>query len=61
MYNQKIDITEKGKKRLNNNVSDLYNSQNLFKYSGGQGSLSLAGKNGLKFPELEEARKLISY
>lgn len=60
LYNKKVDITEEGQRRLNNNVSDLYNSQNLFKYSGSTGSLSLAGKKGMKFPELEKARELIS-
>ncbi len=60
LYNKKVDITEEGQRRLNNNVSDLYNSQNLFKYSGSTGSLSLAGKKGMKFPELEKARELVS-
>lgn len=27
LYNKKVDITEEGQRRLNNNVSDLYNSQ----------------------------------
>lgn len=58
--NLTLDITEEGKKRLNNDMSDVYNTQNMLKYWGGMSNYSLAGKHGIKFPELDEARKLIS-
>lgn len=60
--NEKLTkIAQENKVRKNNYVSDLYFSQNQNQYAGYTPQLLLPGaKNGMKFPELENARKLIS-
>lgn len=59
MYNKKADITDFNKKRLNSDAAMAINSQNQLRFSGGQQLYSLA-KHGMKFPELDEARVIIS-
>lgn len=59
MYNKKADITDFNKKRLDSDAAMSLNTQNQLRFSGGQQLYSLA-KHGMKFPELDEARKLIS-
>lgn len=58
LYNTKADISEYNAKRLNNYISADLNDKNMLQFSGGMQSYSL-GKNGMKFPELDEARDLI--
>lgn len=43
----------------NNSIGDTITANNLNLYSGYSPGLSLVGKKGFKFPELEEAKKLI--
>lgn len=60
LYNQKADISEYNKKRMQNDVGQLFNERNMMSFSGQDQSYSLAAKRGMKFPELDEARLLIS-
>lgn len=53
------DIGLENKKAKSNTMAETYTSQNLNKYSGATPQLILS-KKGIKFPELDEARKLIS-
>lgn len=59
MYNKKADITDFNKKRLDSDAAMSLNTQNQLRFSGGQQLYSLA-KHGMKFPELDEARVIIS-
>lgn len=59
MYNKKTDITDFNKKRLDSDAAMSLNTQNQLRFSGGQQLYSLA-KHGMKFPELDEARVIIS-
>lgn len=53
------DIGLENKKAKSNTMAETYTSQNLNRYSGATPQLILS-KKGIKFPELDEARKLIS-
>lgn len=53
------DISLESKLRKSNSAGELYNTQNQNKYSGYSPQLLLS-KHGMKFPELDEARKLIN-
>jgi hypothetical protein len=53
------DINQENKKAKSNTMAETYTSQNLNKYSRATPQLILS-KKGIKFPELDEARKLIS-
>lgn len=59
IYNKKADITDFNKKRLDSDAAMSLNTQNQLRFSGGQQLYSLA-KHGMKFPELDEARVIIS-
>lgn len=59
MQTTTLDITDAGKKRLNNQIGQSLTSKNFNTYNGLGNMYSLA-KHGMKFPELEDARKLIS-
>lgn len=59
MQNTTLDITDAGKKRLNNQIGQSLASKNFNTYNGLDNMYSLA-KNGMKFPELDEARVIIS-
>lgn len=58
MYNKKADITDFNKKRLDSDAAMSLNTQNQLRFSGDQQLYSLA-KNGMKFPELDEARAFL--
>lgn len=53
------DISLESKLRKSNTAGELYTTQNQNKYSGYSPQLLLS-KQGMKFPELDNARKLIS-
>lgn len=53
------DIGLENKKAKSNTMAETYTSQNLNRYSGATPQLILS-KKGIKFPELDNARKLIS-
>lgn len=53
------DISLEAKKAKSNTAGETYTSQNLNLYSGSTPQLLLS-KNGIKFPELDNARKLIN-
>lgn len=59
MQTTTLDITDAGKKRLNNQIGQSLASKNFNTYNGLGNMYSLA-KHGMKFPELDDARKLIS-
>lgn len=59
MQNTTLDITDAGKKRLNNQIGQSLASKNFNTYNGLDNMYSLA-KHGMKFPELDEARVIIS-
>lgn len=58
MQNTTLDITDAGKKRLNNQIGQSLASKNFNTYNGLDNMYSLA-KNGMKFPELDEARAFL--
>ena len=53
-------ITKENQKHLQNNMTKQYTDINNFRFSGQNQTLSLSAKQGVKFPELDEARKIIS-
>jgi hypothetical protein len=57
-FNLTTNIVDINKIRKNNNVASDYTSRNLNKYQGNQ-QLTIA-KNGIKFPELENARNILN-
>lgn len=59
MYKKKSDITSFNERRLNNDISSNLADINSERYSGNSQSLMLA-KQGIKFPELEEAKRILS-
>ena len=60
LQNRALYVTEQGKKRLNNQIAPMLNGLNLRTYSGGAQSYSLAAMSGMKIPELEAARQILS-
>lgn len=58
--NKKLtNINIAGNISRNNSIGDTITANNLNLYSGYSPGLSLVGERGFKFPELEEAKKLI--
>lgn len=57
-FNLTTNIVDINKIRKNNNIASDYASRNLEKYQGNQ-QLTIA-KNGVKFPELENARNILN-
>ena len=56
-----LGITEAGQKRLDNDIATSKTTQNFGKFYGYTPSYLPGGKKGMKFPELEEAKNLISH
>ena len=63
-FNHQTEITDQllkeSRLRKDNQMADLYNSRNQLKYSGGKQVYSLSAKEGMKFPELDLARSILS-
>ena len=59
MQNTTLDVTDAGKKRLNNQIGQSLIDKNFNTYNGLDNMYSLA-KHGMKFPELDEARVIVN-
>lgn len=58
--NLTLNITQAGQKRLDNDIASSKTTQNFNKFYGFNPNYLPGGKKGMKFPELEEAKKLTS-
>lgn len=54
------NITKENKRRLENDMGSQYNDINNLRFSGQDQTLSLSAKHGIKFPELDAARSILS-
>ena len=52
--------SEYNKKRLNSDQGELLEARNQLKLTGANDVFQLSGKHGMKFPELDYARKILS-